>query len=72
MAMEFQKVAKVLVVVNGGVAEEVSTGLVVVNVVDMDNIEAGDDKTALPDDKDWRALAAEAFGKSARKYVRFV
>ena len=54
-----EKVA-VLIVVRGGIAYEYTRDFVDVRIVDMDNIEAGDGPTELPDAPAWRALAEQA------------
>lgn len=57
-----------LVVVGGGVAYVYTPEHVCVPVVDMDNIDAGGNKTRLPRGMGFEALVKEA---GVRKYVTF-
>ena len=61
---------KVLIHVSGGIADYVCLGDVDVEVVDEDNIDAGDPPVQL--DPSWEPLLKEAFSLPHSKYVRIV
>lgn len=61
---------KVLIHVSGGIAEYVCLGDVDVEVVDEDNIDAGDPPVQL--DPSWEPLLKETFSLPHSKYVRIV
>lgn len=61
---------KVLIHVNGGIADYVCLGDVDVEVVDEDNIDAGDPPVEF--DASWEPLLKDTFALPYSKYVRIV
>ena len=61
---------KVLIHVQGGVADYYVDGAVDVALIDFDNIEAGDPPVEL--DESWREITKDGFFEEESKYFRFV
>jgi hypothetical protein len=68
--MEPQSCPKVIIHVAGGVADYYVQGNVAVELIDIDNIDAGDPPVELDDS--WRELTKGLFSEDEAKYVRFV
>jgi hypothetical protein len=68
--MEPQPCPKVIIHVVGGVADYYVEGTVAVELIDIDNIDAGDPPVEL--DESWRELTKGLFSEEESKYLRFV